>query len=165
MKRNFQIAVQRLLTFAGLCSREHIKSQQGLRLWLAGLSRYPPTLKRSKDETVAQRRLHQASISSSHYMYQAVADFAKKKSKEERWFDGFIGVGLILKAVSQLPPAQWAAIPVQRGNDDKQQISFYDKQLMFVCPEMMISGRLQLIVCWVLTRKSHLLFCYFLNSL
>ena len=89
----------------------------------------------------------------------------KKKSKEERWFDGFIGVGLILKAVSQLPPAQWAAIPVQRGNDDKQQISFYDKQLTFVCPEMMISGRLQLIVCWVLTRKSHLLFCYFLNSL
>ena len=68
-----------------------------------------------------------------------------KKSKEERWFDGFIGVGLILKAVSQLPPAQWAAIPVQRGNDDKSQISFYDKQLTFVCPEMMISGRLQLI--------------------
>ena len=81
VKRNFQIAVQRLLTFAGLCSREHIKSQQGLRLWLAGLSRYPPTLKRSKDETVAQRRLHQASISSSHYMYQAVADFAKEEEQ------------------------------------------------------------------------------------
>ena len=45
-----------------VCSREHIKSQQGLRLWLAGLSRYPPTLKRSKDETLAQSRLHQASI-------------------------------------------------------------------------------------------------------
>ena len=71
----------RLLTFAGLCSREHIKSQQGLRLWLASLSRYPPTLKRSKDETVAQRRLHQASISSSHYMYQAVADFAKEEEQ------------------------------------------------------------------------------------
>ena len=60
VKRYFQIArdARAVFTFAGLCSREHIKSQQGLRLWLAGLSRYPPTLKRSKDETVAQRRLH-----------------------------------------------------------------------------------------------------------
>ena len=61
VKIYFQIARCALcsrLTFAGLCSREHIKSQQGLRLRLAGLSRYPPTLKRSKDETVAQRRLH-----------------------------------------------------------------------------------------------------------
>ena len=73
VKRYFQIAREMRiaqcsqLTFAGLCSREHIKSQQGLRLWLAGLSRYPPTLKRSKDETVAQSRFHQASISSCHY--------------------------------------------------------------------------------------------------
>ena len=73
VKRYFQIAREMRavqcsqLTFAGLCSREHIKSQQGLRLWLAGLSRYPPTLKRSKDETVALSRLHQDSISSCHY--------------------------------------------------------------------------------------------------
>ena len=89
MKRYFQIARDAarsvasllLLTFAGLCSREHIKSQQGLRLWLAGLSRYPPTLKRSKDETVAQSKPPPSLHIAIPLFRLAVADF--KKGKEE----------------------------------------------------------------------------------
>ena len=73
----FEIArcVESGFTFARLCGREDIKSQQGLRLRRARLSRYPPTLKRSKDETVAQRRHHQAS-----YRY-AIISFSRGRSE------------------------------------------------------------------------------------
>ena len=65
-------------TFARLCGREDIKSQQGLRLRRARLSRYPPTLKRSKDETVAQRRHPQAS-----YRY-AIISFSRGRREQRR---------------------------------------------------------------------------------
>ena len=102
VKRYFQIArdARAVFTFAGLCSREHIKSQQGLRLWLAGLSRYPPTLKRSKDETVAQSEPPPSLHIVMPSFRLAVADFKKGRIRAGSWFEGFIGVGLILKGLS-----------------------------------------------------------------